>query len=265
MNIWEAALLGIFQGVTEFLPISSSGHLVLAETYFHLNAEELLAFDAVLHGGTLVSLFVVFWDEIRRFFEVIFSPRKANSADKNLLLWLIIATLPAGILGFLFEDILVFARTPMWVAIFFLVCAVLFFCAERFPLRKQEKMSFSGAMWAGVFQVFALFPGVSRSGVCTGAAMLMGVSRIQATRFAFLLGIPIIFAVFLLTVIRFFSGELEEFPALSSAMVGFFTSAISGVLTAKFLLRFFQEHSLRVFGGYLVVIGIGVLVMVYFG
>ena len=151
MEVLQALLLGIFQGITEFLPVSSSGHLVLAEHYFGLPADQLVAFDAVLHGGTLLSLFIVFWGEIKSFFGVIFAPKKAKKDDKKLLLFVIIATIPAGMCGLLFEDFFTSARVPLLTGLFFLVCAMILIAAETMPKNTKKRMGWFGALLAGVW------------------------------------------------------------------------------------------------------------------
>lgn len=253
MNILDAFFLGIFQGIVEFLPVSSSGHLVLAEHFFHLNQEKLLPFDVVLHGGTLFALFFVFFTEIKEILGVIFFPKKATIEAKKLFFFLLIATIPVIIAGFLFKDSMDMFRTPQWVEIFFIISAFLFVVAEKFPKEKKKEFSFPMSITVGILQMVALFPGVSRSGTCTAAAMLTGVSREKATRFSFLLGMPVIAGAFLLGILDIIKGENTELPTLIPILVGFFSSAIIGFIMAKFLLQFFKNHSLYGFAIYLLV------------
>lgn len=254
MTFLESLLLGVFQGITEFLPVSSSGHLVLAEHYFELNATELILFDAVLHGGSLFSLIVLFWKEITSFFGVLFHPKSAPKKDRNLLLYVILGTIPVGAIGFLLRDFFDPFRHPIPVAICFLFSALLFFFAEKYPLKKEKKLSFPKVLFIALMQVVSLLPGVSRSGTVTAATMLTGVSRGKATRFAFLLGMPVIGAAFLLSLYEIFSGSITVPVSYTLLVVGFLSSAISGYIMARFLLRFFQTHSLNIFGVYLVVL-----------
>lgn len=251
MGVFEALFLGIFQGITEFLPVSSSGHLVLAEYFFQLPQEQLLPFDAILHGGTLLSLLVLFFGEIKELLLFSFRPKKATPETKTLFFALLVATVPVLVVGFLAKNHMEIFRSSYWVAIFFLLSALLFVLAERFPHKKISHTSLRMALVVGIFQIVALLPGMSRSGTCAAAGMLMGVSREKATRFAFLLGIPVIAGAFLLASIDIFQGE-GELPLLVPAIIGFFSSAISGFFMAKFLLSFFKRHSLYGFALYLI-------------
>jgi len=254
MNLFEAMLLGIFQGITEFLPISSSGHLILAEHFLSLPANDLLAFDAVLHGGSLVSLIAVFHKEVLGFFRIIFFPKYANKKEKDLFLWLIIATIPTIVVGFLWQEQMEIFRTPYFVAIFFLISAFFFILAEQFPKKKKSIFQKQSVWFCAIFQVFALLPGISRSGIVTAAGMLSGSCRKESTRFAFLMGLPVIAGAFSLSILQIFSGEIFYSPTIWTTMVGFLASAISGFFMARFLLQFFQEHSLYSFSIYLIIV-----------
>lgn len=256
MSFLEAFLLGIFQGVTEFLPVSSSGHLVLAEHLFGLPAEELVAFDAVLHGGSLAALIAVFHTELRKFFCVIFAPKTADKNDGKLLLWLLLATVPTLLAGYLWNDYLEIFRTPNGVAGAFLFCGILFFVAENIPRKKTNTITKRSAFFSALLQIIALLPGVSRSGIITAAGMLAGTSRQESTRFAFLMGIPIIAAAFLYSLIQMAGDETMLSLDIITISLGFFASAISGFFMARFLLRFFAKHSLYPFAVYLCILAV---------
>lgn len=270
MSLLEAFFLGIFQGITEFLPVSSSGHLVLAEAYLGIEQEKVKEFDMVLHGGSLCALFVLFWSDIRALFFTTFFPHKAKKENRKLLLWLIFGTIPVGLVGIFFEDIFEQSRAPFFVAIFFIVSAVLFFVAEwgtKARLCKQglkkstEKITHRAVFIAAFFQIFALFPGISRSGTVTAAVMIAGISRKTATRFAFLLGIPVIGAAFSLGVIKIILGKTDFSLPVVAIVVGFFASAFASYFMAKFLLTFFRKNSLSSFGIYLLIFGSIILCM----
>jgi len=285
MNPLDALFLGIFQGITEFLPISSSGHLIIAEHFFDLPAEKFLAFDAVLHGGSLLSLFLVFWKQIKRLFLVPFCPSKTTAEDRRLFWILIAATLPAGIAGILAEEWFTSFRSLFWVGVFSLVSAGIFLLAEYIlqnkkyglkvriflnsflkkppqpPLsggsnsKEEERFSWVAGMTAGFAQILTLLPGISRSGTTTAVQMFFGISRHRATEFSFLLGLPIIAAAFLLQLWRIFQGETDFSFSLIIITIGFLSSAITGFFVARFLLRFFQRHSLVPFAIYLLLLG----------
>lgn len=257
MSLWEALFLGLFQGITEFLPISSSGHLALAEHFFGLQADRLLAFDVVLHGGTLLSLLVLFWREL---LEIVHlrqktSERVNNVFPKNMFLLLFLASIPAGMLGVLAKDFFESMRSPAIIGGGFLFSGICFLVAESFPHQKKQNLSFSAGLLAGIFQAFALFSGVSRSGMTTVGAMFTGTERVTATRFSFLLGVPILSGALLLQVFSLFSEKTDLPFSWLAVSVGFCTSALVGYFVAKYLLTFFQKYSLRPFAYYLLISG----------
>jgi len=257
MNWGEALLLGIFQGITEFLPVSSSGHLALAEHFFNLPAEKFLPFDAVLHGGTLLALFVLFWREIWDFLGVFLFPKSAKPETKKMLGLLILATLPAAAIGFFFADFFESFRSTKAIGFFFIISALVFLAAEtRFSqlLRHKKEtteISLRVALSAGIFQIFALFSGISRSGITTAAGLFCGVRREVATRFSFLMGLPIIFAAAGLQVAEIIQHKSPFDFGILEIVVGFLTSALVGFFFARFLLGFFKRFSLRGFAFYL--------------
>ncbi len=259
MNLFESLLLGIFQGITEFLPVSSSGHLALIEHFLGLPADQFLAFDAVLHGGTLVALFVLFWREIWEFVQVLFFPKKAKSETKKMMGFLIFATIPAAGIGFFFADFFESSRSPQSIGLFFILSAIVFFLAEKklshFP-QHSEKISLFPALTAGIFQVFALFSGISRSGITTAAGLFWGIRREVATKFSFLMGLPIVFAATGLKSWEIVQGKTALNFGIAELAVGFLTSAIVGFFFAKFLLEFFKKNSLNGFAIYLLIMGI---------
>ncbi len=262
MTIFEAFFLGIFQGITEFLPISSSGHLVLAEHYFKLPADELVAFDAFLHGGTLLAIMILFWKDIRDILLIPFSKNKKS--ELRFLLILVAATIPAGIIGFLFEDWFTSFRSVTAVAVSFVLTGILFIIAEKFPAKKTAQIGWRAAIFAGILQVISLLPGVSRSGITLAGGMLAGAERTAATRFSFFLSMPITAGVVTLYMSRLVPNtESVAFPPLLPSLVAFVTAVIIGYLTARFLLQYFRRHSLAVFSVYLIVSGFALLVIEY--
>ncbi len=258
MSLLEAFLLGVFQGFTEFLPVSSSGHLVLAQEFLGLNPENLLSFDAVLHGGTLLSLVLFFWKQLFDLAKVVLMPVAAPPEQRRLFGQLIVATIPTAMVGFLYEDAFEVLRNPVAVAVAFFVSALLFVLAEKFPKKKHESLSWRAAGFAAVLEVFALIPGISRSGSVMAAAMLGGTARKKAAEFSFLLGVPIIAGAFLLSVTKNYA-DLMVMPAAS--IIGFLASAVTGFFMIKYLLRFFVNHALTFFAVYLAIAGVSVLLL----
>jgi len=262
MNFGEVAFLGVLQGITEFFPISSSGHLLLAEHFFSLDVEHLKAFDVVLHGGTLLALLVLFWREWRGItvgvWQMVFGKVGKDTADNfKLLLRLIMATIPAAAVGLSFNHwIDEFSRGEqrvMIVAGFFVLVAALLLLAEWVGKKtaRSEKLQCKNVILMGVSQAFALLPGVSRSGITIATGMLTGLSRSAAAKFSFLMLAPVTAGAVLLISREVWGGELT-LPPLGLTALGFCVSAVSSFIFASLLLRLVKKHSLAWFSAYLV-------------
>ncbi|MBT5015984.1 undecaprenyl-diphosphate phosphatase [Candidatus Peregrinibacteria bacterium] len=252
MTFLQALLLGIIQGIAEFLPISSSGHLVLFESIFGLEIETLKGFDVVLHLGTLVAIVIYFWNDLWGLFK-----------NRRLLGYIVLATIPAVIVGFTMEDWLDYVfRDPKMVLLMLALLAVFFVIAEKYPPKKERwRFTLKNTFLMGIAQACALIPGISRSGSVIGTGLLFGLKREEAARFAFLLGTPAIAGASLLTGIHVVQGE-APLPSWDLVIVGFFASAVAGYLSVSFLMKFLKTHSLRVFSIYLVVAAvIGIIVL----
>jgi undecaprenyl-diphosphatase len=256
MQIIQSIVLGVVQGLTEFLPISSSAHLVLVPWVFHW--QDLgLSFDMALHLGTLTALIIYFWrdwvDLIKRW--------------KEPLLWLIlIACVPAGFFGFRYEAYFesVF-RDPRIIAAFMIVFALFLWLAEVYGKKKRELQSLNilDAIVIGFAQVLALMPGVSRSGITMVAGMYMGLSRQSAARFSFLLSTPVIAGAGLFKLRHILVHGLPGSEA-ASFILGMLASAIVGALTIKYLMQYLQKHTFYVFVWYRVLVGVAVLAVWFF-
>jgi undecaprenyl-diphosphatase len=249
----EAALLGIVQGVTEFLPVSSSGHLILARAFFGLDADKFgLAFDVACHVGTLLAVVIYFWRDVAAMIAAV--PRLADPQGTRgaRLVWLLaIGTIPAVVVGALFAHVIEDrTRTPEVAMVTLALVGLLFFVAERVgaKTRGEESLKFSDAFWIGCAQAAALVPGVSRSGATITAALFLGLRRAEAARFVFLLSIPAILAA---------AGY--ELPQAVGAMqagegtlfaIGVVTSAVTGYLAVKYFIRYLANHSLDAFAWY---------------
>lgn len=248
MTFGIAIFLGILQGITEFFPISSSGHLLLAEHFFALDVTNLKAFDVVLHAGTLVALLALFWREW-------FSILKFEKSGRRLFGKLILATIPAAIVGLFFGDAIDgFTRGSnlvFVVASFFVVVAIALFFAEKFGKQNSEKTGFKNIFWMSIFQAAALLPGISRSGATIAAGMFSGLSRTAAAKFSFLMLAPATAGATILIAKKVFEGELI-LPPLEFTFVGFAVSAVISFAAAKFLLHFVKKYSLKIFSLYLI-------------
>lgn len=264
MTIFQALVLGVLQGLAEFLPISSSAHLALAPWLLHW-PEPGLSFDVALHVGTLVAVLVYFRDEWLRLLAAAWSiarTRRVTTVSERRVVFLIIATIPGGIGGVLLDHYAETTfRAPALIATAMIVLGVLLWLADRFAPaeRPLAKMRWWDALLIGVAQVFALIPGVSRSGATITAGRADGFDRESAAVFSFLMSMPIIAAAAVFKVPH----ALHE-QGLSSALVaGVLASAVSGWLAIAVLLRYVSRNSYGVFALYRVVVGMAVLAVVY--
>lgn len=251
MTILHAIILGIVQGITEFLPVSSSGHLIIFPTLFNWPLQPL-SFDIALHIGTLLALVIFFWHTL---WNLIKKP--------NLVLLLIIGTIPALIAGFALSDVAENTfRSPVLVAINMIWFGVVMGVVDRFSSgeRKYEEMAKKNVLVVGLMQCLALIPGTSRSGTTIVGGRLQGLSREQSAEFAFLLGIPVTFGA----VVKG-SFDLYQIGITQSEMVlmlgGIISSALVGIVVIKWLLKFLTTHGLMPFVIYRLVVGFGLLLI----
>ena len=254
MNIIQALVLGIVQGATEFIPISSSGHLVLVPWFLDW-PEPGLVFDTIVHWGTLAAILAVFWRDILALVRAWTGSLVERSLDQPeaRLAWLIIVgTLPAALMGFLWEDFFQsLFSSPGWVAALLLVTGGILALSERLGKRQRSMgdLGWLDSVLIGLAQGLAIAPGISRSGATIALGLLRGVKREAAARYSFLLSTPIIFGAGLLQLVQLFqagAGTVHLLPLI----VGFLAAAISGYVCIKFLLAYLQRGKLYVFAAY---------------
>ncbi len=258
MNILQAIILGIVQGITEFLPISSSAHLVITPLFFgwQFPEEQIFPFDVLVQVGTLVAVIVYFYRDLLQILTAVLHGLKnrAPFAEPHARLgWLILlASLPAGFAGLFLKDIVEAAfKSPLAVAGFLVITALLLYLAERIGSRKRELTSIGAldALVIGSAQVLALFPGISRSGATISAGMSRHLDRPAAARFSFLMSIPVMSAAGLIGLIDLFNmPNLAAF--LPVMVVGFVTAGVVGYLSIHWLLRFLSRSPLTPFSIY---------------
>lgn len=268
MTIWEAFILGIVQGATEFLPISSSGHLVLLPTIFNWPAVSL-ALVAIVHQGTLLAVLVYFrrdlWQIIKAVWQGLAVRKPLATADARLGWYILAGSIPAAIAGLTLESFFEEAfGTPAVAAAFLLLTAVFLVIGERMlsGRKRIENITLTDAMVVGLFQMLALFPGVSRSGSTITGGLLRGLDRAAAARFSFLLGIPAILGAGLLSTFDLLQADDlgSQIPLL---IAGFVAAAVSGYLCIHFLLTWLRSHSLYLFAGYTAAFGT-IYLLIYF-
>ena len=261
MQIIKAIVLGIVQGIGEFLPISSSAHLILVP-YLLGWEEHSMSFDIALHVGTLLAVLVVFfrdwWD---LFIEDVKRVTKGKQSFNNRMFWyLVIATVPGALFGFLLSDVIEEKLRPMiWpIAILLAVMGVLIFLGDRWADKHYKietdfkHISLKQAIIIGCSQALAIFPGFSRSGTTILAARLMGLSKTAATKFTFLLSVPIIAGAAVLKV--------PELAFNVETIVGVVVSFVVGLISIKFLLSYIKKHDFSVFAVYRVIFAIIILI-----
>ncbi|OKY73861.1 MAG: undecaprenyl-diphosphatase UppP [Desulfobulbaceae bacterium DB1] len=253
MNLLYAAFLGILQGATEFLPVSSSGHLALAEAFFHIE-EAGLTFDIALHMGTLIAILIYFRQDIIDLILALFgrSAREDAPQLQRMCLYICLATLPAVIAGLLWGDAAEqYLRGPATVAFSLSAAGFFLWLAEKrgSHLREYSTITIKDALIIGFSQALALIPGVSRSGSTMTAAIFLGLNRSASARFSFLLSAPIIFGAGVYKIPEIFSQGLDRSAFLFYG-TGFFSSAISGYFVIALLMRFVRTKSLTVFAYY---------------
>ncbi len=249
MTIFEAALLGIIQGLTEFLPISSSGHLVIGQKVLGISVAGNV-FEIVVHLGTLVSVLIVFWSDIWQ----LITSLKSTPTQKYIFA-LVIGTLPAMVIGFLFKDIISEAFENIKVVAVTLMITGLILLTTKFINTKLKDISVGRGLLIGIAQGMAIIPGISRSGMTISLGMYLGIAPDKAAKFSFLLGIPAIFGAGLLTGLDP-TRSSEPTLALSVLIVGFVSSLLVGWISLKWLLGLIKSGKFHWFGVYCLLIGL---------
>lgn len=258
MAIFDAIILGFVQGLTEFLPISSSGHLVIVGEFLKLDAINTLAFDGMLHFATALAVVLYFWSDLWVLIQSVLrklSRLPVNQKDLTLFYALMIGTVPAVALGLIIEPFFNRdAQSAGLVAILILLASIFLMYAEwRYYLRSNnEPISVNRAWQIGIFQVLALMPGFSRTGVTIAGGMLAGMSRLEATRFSFLLAIPVTLGVGSKKLLELLKadGIVDWFPVL----IGCATALVTSMIVIHFFLAFMQRRTLWAFIWYGVIL-----------
>ena len=263
MTLWQAILLGILQGATEFLPVSSSAHLVIVPHLLRW-PDPGLALDTILHLGTLAAILVYFWNDLWRLALAALNSlreRRLDAPDARLAWALVVATIPGAVLGVLLEDFFeqLFGM-PKVAAGFLLVTAALLLISEYFARREFPitAMSWLHALWIGLAQALAIMPGLSRSGATIAAGLLLGYRREDATRFSFLLAVPIVLGGGLYQVYKLLRAGMDVVQ-FGICGAGFVAAAITGYIAITGLLMLVQRRSLWPFAVYCATFGALVL------
>lgn len=256
MPVSHAIILGIIQGLTEVLPISSSAHLVIIPWIFKWHYQGL-SFDIALHIGTTLAFITYFFKD---WLSIITAAFTRDLKRKSNLLWLIvIGTIPAAIVGLILEKrIETVFRSPLLIAAMLFIFSIVIYLADHFGAKQKsmDKINLSAAITIGFAQVLALIPGVSRSGITISAGLFKGFSREAAARFSFLLATPIVFAAGILELRKMQSSDLNM-----AFLMGVLFSALSGFIAIHFLLRLVKKFSLNIFVFYRILLAVAILTM----
>lgn len=266
LDLLSAIILGAVQGISEFLPISSSGHLVIVPAL--LGVQTSIVFDTILHLGTLVAIFTFFWNEIINLIKgfilsivdlteskQVFLDGIRNEPMKRLSWLILVATIPTGIMGLLFKDAVeTIFRGTVFVGIFLVITGFILYFAERRPSgnTKIKGMTFKQAIFIGICQGFAVLPGISRSGSTIAAGLFEGLDREYSARYSFLLCIPAVIGAGLIQAKDIVSMDVS----VMVLVVGFLSAVIFGYLSIKLLLKMIEGWSLDIFAYYCWIVGI---------
>lgn len=264
MSYFQAVILGIIQGLTEFIPVSSTAHLLIGQVLLGIPSQSrIFSFTVIIQLGTVLALLLFFWKDIWNIVQAFFMGiwhKKPFETHDSLIGWLVIvATIPALIVGFLLKDVIDkwFSNAILIAGVRLLMSAILLAVVEYFGRHERplESASWMDALAVGFFQILSIFPGASRSGSTIAGGIIRGFDRPSAARLAFLMSAPILIAAGAyesLQVIQM-DGTTAFLPYLA---VGFTTAAVVGWLSIKWLLGFLQKHSLYIFAGYCAVVGL---------
>jgi undecaprenyl-diphosphatase len=275
LSDWQAFVLGVTQGLTELLPISSSGHLILVPWianwhYLEAHPDFNKTFDVALHLGTLIAVVAYFWTDVVRYLKAWFrsvADRRIETTDQRIAWWIFAATIPAALAGALGEETIEnHLGQPYQIAIFLAVFGVLLWLADRLPQEKRiGDLGFWPAFAVGVSQILALMPGVSRSGITITTGRFLKLDRDSAARFAFLLLIPIVFGAVVYKGIKHVL--LESLPAGSVGpfVVGTMAAAAVGLIAIDLLLGYLRRHDYTIFVIYRLVLAAVILIVIASG
>ncbi len=289
MSLLQSILMGILQGLTEFLPVSSSGHLALFKNIFNSNTETGLLFDTMLHLGTLVAVCIVYWKDVKNLFTAAFQllfdiiynfrawiggkknggkvtyRRLINSAYKKFVVLILITTIPTGIMGVAFSSLIEKASQTLLVpGIFLVITAILLLISDTRPSghKKVKKTTYGNAVAIGIAQGFATFPGLSRSGTTITACLMLGFDRSYAVKYSFLASLPAIVGANILELRHFDAAALAG-GHLAYYFIGMIIAGVVGYICIKLMIYVVRSNKFQYFAYYCAIVGI-VAIIAYF-
>lgn len=268
LEILKVIFLGIVEGITEWLPISSTGHMLLVDGFFTLNMSEAFKemFFVVIQLGAILAVVIIFW---KKMFPFQFRDNTQPIIKKDIFsLWFKVASacIPGAVITILFDDYIeAHLHTPAVIAAALIFYGIAFIVIEiwnkkRLPaISKIEDMTYQTAFIIGLFQVLSIIPGTSRSGATIIGALLIGVSRVTAAEFTFFLAVPVMFGLSAIKILKF--GILFTSTELLVLVIGMVTAFVVSVFVIKFLMEYIKRHDFKAFGWYRIVLGISVLIV----
>ncbi|MDI6802562.1 MAG: undecaprenyl-diphosphate phosphatase [Bacteroidota bacterium] len=265
MSLLDAVLLGIIQGLTEFLPISSSGHLVLGQELLNIVHQSDITFEVFVHFGTLLSVVFMFWKDIKLLFLSIFefvkNPTKLKLLFKTnehfkIAIFIVIGSIPAAIVGIMFEnEIGVLFNDPKFVSVMLLLTGLILFLTKFSNPKEGSSVGFVSAIIIGIAQAIAIIPGISRSGITISSALFAGISRENAAKFSFLMSLPVIFGASILKANEVMQSSISH-QQLLIYFVGTVIAAISGYASIRVVLGLLKKKRFSWFSYYCFIVGI---------
>lgn len=271
VEILKVIVQGIVEGFTEWLPISSTGHMILVDEIIHMDQPKayLDVFFVVIQLGAILAVVLLYFDKLNPFAR----RKKPAARDATIVLWIkiVVACIPAAVMGLLFDDWMEeHLMNAYVVAATLIIYGVLFIVLENwnqtrsFSIQKTSQLSFQTALYIGLFQLLSLVPGTSRSGSTILGAMFLGCSRSVAAEFSFFLGIPVMFGASLLKIVKFFlDGNSFTLAQVGYLLLGMIIAFFVSVYSIRFLMGYIRNHDFKFFGYYRIVLGI--IVIAYFG
>ena len=273
MQWWQAIILGVIEGVTEFLPISSTGHLTIAQKLMGMSLEDqsLLAFTAVIQIGAIIAAIIYFWDDIWRvlgaWWAGLWAAEKRKKFDYKYGWAIIIGSVPIAVVGLLFKDEIETVLRSLWfVAIGLIVWSGVMWLADRYgkATRPEKSTTWKDALIIGTVQVLSLIPGVSRSGATMSAGLLRGFDRVAATKLSFFLGIPALVAAGIFQAVTQYS-YISDGVGWANTIIAMIVSFAVGYVTIAWLLKFVASNNFSLFIWYRVTLGVLLLGLLSLG
>ncbi|MCF7795615.1 undecaprenyl-diphosphate phosphatase [Patescibacteria group bacterium] len=254
MTLFQAFILGITQGITEWLPISSSGHLVILEYLFGM--KETLSFNIALHFASVIVIFIVFWKDIKK---LIIGVLKRDKKALKMFFYYFLASIPAAIFGILLKDSLEIVNQNLFLIGIFLIITSFVLFVTKFAKKINTKINTKNSTLIGLAQACAILPGISRSGMTVSMGLVRGIDKKEVAKFSFILAIPAILGATLLDI-----RNLQSIQNVEAVIIGMIVCLIIGVLSLKFLLNIIKKNSLYKFSPYCLILGIFSILIFFF-